>query len=180
MYGLYIDYLHQSRLCLQSGAPRRIVFKDNVFHELLFTEKTTLCDHISFNFLSFFHLSCVSLETCSCICSWLHACLCAQIRVVTVFLTPHRWRRWARLCGWRCSASSCSYSSAGLQHAALARRTRCPRPTSNVSCTASWSSWALLGPGWSIPRIRLPTSSDLRVYRVRCGQFSGFKGLPHF
>lgn len=174
MHIVYKDYsaTSASSMFTQSGAPRRIVlFKDNVFNYYCWRRKQTCV--ITFHFI-FFPSPVMGLTgTCSCICSRLHACLCAQIPVV--FFAPRRWQRWARLCGWRCSASSCSYSSTGLQPAALARRTRCPRPTSNVSCTASWSSWALPGPGWSIPRIRPPTSSDLRVYRVRWRQFLGFK-----
>lgn len=80
---------------------------------------------------------------------------------------PRRWQSWVRQCGYGSSGFSCACSSAGLQPAVSARWTRCLKRTSSGSCTASWSNSVSPVPGWSIRRIRPPTSSDLRAYKVR-------------
>lgn len=101
-----------------------------------------------------------------CVCSPLHARSSFVHRNNPLCLSPLRRQTWARLRGYRSSACSFARSSAGLQPGASARPTRCPRPTSSGCCTASWNSWASHVRGWSIPRIRPPTSSDLKAFRV--------------
>uniref|UniRef100_A0AAZ3Q078 Neuroendocrine protein 7B2 n=1 Tax=Oncorhynchus tshawytscha TaxID=74940 RepID=A0AAZ3Q078_ONCTS len=58
---------------------------------------------------------------------------------------------------------------------APARRTRYLRPTFSVSYTASWSSWASLGPGSSTLLTRPPTSWGHRASKVG----GAHEGLQH-